>query len=60
MAELKVTQVKSDIGGSERQRQNLRSLGLRKIGDSVVKPDTPVFRGMVSRVSHLVKIEEVK
>ncbi|MFY9325417.1 MAG: 50S ribosomal protein L30 [Candidatus Nanopelagicales bacterium] len=60
MAELKVTQVKSEIGGSERQRQNLRSLGLRKIGDSVVKPDTPVFRGMVSRVSHLVKIEEVK
>lgn len=60
MAEFKVTQVKSDIGGSERQRQNLRSLGLRKIGDSVVKPDTPVFRGMVSRVSHLVKIEEVK
>lgn len=60
MAELKVTQVKSEIGGSERQRQNLRSLGLRKIGDSVVKPDTPVFRGMVNRVSHLVKIEEVK
>lgn len=60
MAEFKVTQIKSDIGGSERQRQNLRSLGLRKIGDSVVKPDTPGFRGMVSRVSHLVKIEEVK
>lgn len=60
MAEFKVTQIKSDIGGSERQRQNLRSLGLRKIGDSVVKPDTPGFRGMVNKVSHLVKIEEVK
>jgi large subunit ribosomal protein L30 len=60
MAEIKVTQVKSDIGGSERQRQNLRSLGLRKIGDTVVKPDSKEFRGMVSRVAHLVKIEEVK
>ncbi len=60
MANLKVTQVKSEIGGSERQRQNLRSLGLRKIGDSVVKPDTPEFRGMVNQVFHLVKIEEVK
>lgn len=60
MANLKVTQVKSEIGGSERQRQNLRSLGLRKIGDSVVKPDSPEIRGMVNKVVHLVKIEEVK
>lgn len=59
MANLKVTQVKSEIGGSERQRQNLRSLGLKKIGDSVVKPDSPEFRGMVNKVMHLVKIEEV-
>ncbi len=59
MANLKVTQVKSEIGGSERQRQNLRSLGLKKIGDSVVKPDNPEFRGMVNQVMHLVKIEEV-
>ncbi|MFM1864317.1 MAG: 50S ribosomal protein L30 [Candidatus Nanopelagicales bacterium] len=59
MANLKVTQVKSEIGGSERQRQNLRSLGLKKIGDSVVKPDSPEFRGMVNQVMHLVKIEEV-
>jgi large subunit ribosomal protein L30 len=60
MSEIKVTQVKSEIGGSERQRQNLRSLGLRRIGDSVVKPDSPEFRGMINKVSHLVKIEEVK
>jgi large subunit ribosomal protein L30 len=60
MSEIKVTQVKSEIGGSERQRQNLRSLGLRGIGDSVVKPDSPEFRGMINKVSHLVKIEEVK
>ncbi|HZR51381.1 MAG TPA: 50S ribosomal protein L30 [Streptosporangiaceae bacterium] len=56
---LKVTQVKSKIGGTSEQRNSLRSLGLRKIGQTVVKPDRPEFRGMIKAVRHLVTVEEV-
>jgi large subunit ribosomal protein L30 len=59
MTQLKVTQVKSKIGGNSTQRGTLRSLGLRKIGQSVVKPDRPEFRGMIHRIRHLVVVEEV-
>jgi large subunit ribosomal protein L30 len=59
MASLKITQVKSKIGGTSEQRNSLRSLGLRKIGQTVVKPDRPEFRGMVKAVRHLVTVEEV-
>jgi large subunit ribosomal protein L30 len=59
MAQLKVTQVKSKIGGNNDQRNSLRSLGLHRIGQSVVKPDRPEFRGMIFRVRHLVVVEEV-
>jgi large subunit ribosomal protein L30 len=59
MAELKVTQTKSKIGGTQVQRDTLRSLGLRKIGDVVVKADRPEIRGMVHAVRHLVTVEEV-
>jgi large subunit ribosomal protein L30 len=59
MAELKVTQVKSKIGGNQSQRNSLRSLGLKKIGQTVVKPDRPEFRGMIQTVRHLVTVEEV-
>jgi len=59
MAKIKVTQVKSVIGGKENQRATLRSLGLRKIGQSVIKEDRPEFRGMVRTVAHLVDVEEV-
>ena len=59
MAELKVTQTKSEIGGTRPQRDSLRSLGLKRIGQSVVKPDRPEFRGMVQAVRHLVSVEEV-
>jgi large subunit ribosomal protein L30 len=59
MAQLKVTQVKSKIGGSREQRDSLRSLGLRRIGQAVVKPDRPEFRGMIQTVRHLVRVEEV-
>ena len=57
--ELKVTQVKSEIGGKPNQRETLRSLGLKRIGDSVVKADNAVVRGMVNTVIHLVKVEEI-
>ena len=59
MASLKITQVKSKIGGTSEQRNSLRSLGLRKIGQTVVKPDRPEFRGMIKAVRHLVTVEEV-
>ncbi len=58
MASLKVTQRRSVIGGTKAQRESMRSLGLKRIGDSVVKPDRPEIRGMVATVSHLVEVEE--
>jgi large subunit ribosomal protein L30 len=55
---LKVRQVRSQIGGKQNQRDTLRSLGLKRLGDVVVKEDRPEIRGMVSTVSHLVTVEE--
>ncbi|GIH04303.1 50S ribosomal protein L30 [Rhizocola hellebori] len=60
MAQLKVTQVRSDIGAKKNQRDSLRSLGLKRIHDVVVKEDRPEIRGMIFAVSHLVKVEEVE
>jgi large subunit ribosomal protein L30 len=57
--ELKITQVKSKIGGNQSQRDSLRSLGLHRIGESVVKADRPEIRGMIQVVRHLVAVEEV-
>jgi len=59
MAELKVTQTKSKIGSKKEHRACLRSLGLHRIGDSVVKQDRPEIRGMINAVRHLVTVEEV-
>jgi large subunit ribosomal protein L30 len=59
MAQLKVTQIKSEIGGKKMHRETLRSLGLKRIGHTVVKEDRPEFRGMVRSVAHLVTVEEV-
>lgn len=58
MSSLKVTQRKSLIGGTKSQRDSMRSLGLKRIGDTVVQPDRPEIRGMVNTVSHLVDVEE--
>jgi large subunit ribosomal protein L30 len=55
---VKVTQVKSKNGSNAKQRDTLRSLGLRKIGHSVDVKDTPQARGMLHRVRHLVKIDD--
>jgi large subunit ribosomal protein L30 len=60
MAKLKVTQVRSVIGSKQNQRDTLRSLGLRKINDVVLKEDRPEIRGMIFTVSHLVTVEEVQ
>ncbi|RPF27521.1 MULTISPECIES: 50S ribosomal protein L30 [Georgenia] len=59
MAELKVTQTKSVIGGKQNQKDTLRTLGLRRIGQSVVREDKPEVRGMIQTVAHLVSVEEV-
>jgi large subunit ribosomal protein L30 len=59
MAQLKVTQTRSDIGGTKSQRESLRSLGLKRIGQTVVKEDRPEIRGMIKTVHHLVAVEEV-
>ena len=58
MAQLKVTQIKSKIGGNSAQRNSLRSLGLRRIGHTVERPDSPQLRGMVHAVRHLIVVEE--
>jgi large subunit ribosomal protein L30 len=60
MARLKVTQVRSVIGSKDNQRQTIRSLGLKRIHDTVVKEDRPEIRGMVQTVTHLVTVEEVE
>ena len=60
MATLKITQVKSRIGASAQQRKNLDALGLKKINQSVEHRDSVIIKGMLDRVKHLVKIEEVK
>lgn len=59
MAQLKITQVKSTIGGKRNQRESMQTLGLRKIGQTVVRPDNGAVRGLVNTVRHLVKVEEV-
>jgi large subunit ribosomal protein L30 len=59
MAQLKITYVKSAIGYAEDQRSTVKSLGLRKLHQSVVHEDTPVIRGMIFKVKHLVKVEEI-
>ena len=55
---LKITLVKSPIGYSERQKKTVRALGLRKMNQTVEQVDTPVLRGMLARVSHLIQVEE--
>ena len=59
MARLKVTQVRSPIGSKANQRETLRSLGLKRVNDVVVKEDRPEIRGMIHTVTHLVTMEEV-
>ena len=60
MARLKVTQVRSGIGRKRNQRETLRTLGLKRINDVVVKEDRPEIRGMIFTVNHLVQVEEVE
>jgi large subunit ribosomal protein L30 len=57
-AKLRVTWVKSSIGYSKRQKGTIRALGLNRLGDVVEHLDTPVIRGMLDKVGHLIRVEE--
>jgi large subunit ribosomal protein L30 len=59
MSRVKVSQIRSGVGGKQNQRDTLRTLGLKRIGDTSVKEDRPEIRGMINTVSHLVTVEEV-
>ena len=59
MSPLKVTQTKSVIGSKRDLKRTVRALGLKRIRDSRVHEDTPQIRGMVHKVRHLVRVEEV-
>jgi large subunit ribosomal protein L30 len=59
MTQLKVQQIRSSIGRKKNQRDTLRSLGLKRIGDTVVKEDRPEIRGMLAAIPHLIVVEEV-
>ncbi|MFM7068723.1 MAG: 50S ribosomal protein L30 [Actinomycetes bacterium] len=59
MAQLKVTQVRSSIGSKPKQRGTLRALGLGRIGKSHVLEDCPDVRGQISKVPHLVRVDDV-
>ena len=58
--QLRITLVKSPIGYTKRQKETVRSLGLRRMNQSVLQEDTPMMRGMINKVSHLLSVEEVE
>jgi large subunit ribosomal protein L30 len=58
MAKLRITYSKSAIGYNEKQKATIKALGFRKLYQTIEHEDTPVVRGMVSKVSHLVTVEE--
>ena len=59
MTQLKIRQVRSGVGGRQNQRNTLRTLGLKRVGDESVRDDRPEVRGMIKTVTHLVAVEEV-
>jgi large subunit ribosomal protein L30 len=59
MTQLKIRQVRSAVGGKQYQRDTLRTLGLKRVGDSTTREDRPEVRGMIKAVAHLVAVEEV-
>lgn len=59
-ARLRITLVKSPIGYNVRQKRTARALGLKRLNSTVEHTDVPSVRGMIAKISHLVKVEEVK
>jgi len=60
VTKLKVTQIRSVIHRPKDQKATVRRLGLHRLGDTVVKDDRPEIRGMIAKVSHLVRVEETQ
>ena len=60
MAKLRITYRKSAIGYTERQKATIKALGFRKLNQTVEQEDSPAIRGMISKVEHLIDVEEVK
>jgi large subunit ribosomal protein L30 len=60
MADLRITQVRSTIGARWKQRESLRTLGLKRIRHSVVREDNPQTRGLIAAVHHLIEVEPVE
>ncbi len=60
MAKLKITQTRSVIGRIENQKRTIEALGLGRPNNFVIQTDTPQIRGMIRKVSHLVRVEEVE
>ena len=60
MAQLRITQLKSEIGTKPEQKATLKALGLHKIRHVVIQNDSPQIRGMIKKVLHLVAVEEVQ
>lgn len=60
MAQIKITLVKSVIGSSEKQRNVVKALGLKKTNSSVIQEDTATIRGMINKINHLVSVDEVQ
>ena len=56
---LKITQTKSTIAALKNQIANIQALGLHKVGQTVIHNDTPAIRGMIFKVKHMVKVEEI-
>jgi large subunit ribosomal protein L30 len=56
---LRITWIRSSIGYSESQKATIRALGLRRLGQSVERPDNDSIRGMVHKIRHLVEVEEI-
>ncbi|HSW68371.1 MAG TPA: 50S ribosomal protein L30 [Bacteroidales bacterium] len=60
MKKLRITQVKSGIGYTQRQKRTLKALGISKMQQAVEHIETPQIAGMVSKVNHLIKVEEIE
>ncbi len=59
MSKVKITQIKSQIGSSKKQKATIEALGIKKMNHSVELENTPQIAGMVEKVKHLVKVEEI-
>jgi large subunit ribosomal protein L30 len=57
---IKITQIKSAVNRKENQKRTMKALGLRRLHQTVIHQDVPQIRGMIHRVAHLVKVEEIK